>query len=1604
MTRILRLLLIAAVAWPLCHPAAAQEVVQNQIPKKILQKERVDSRLLPAFKGAQQQSAQQIEESVVVEDTSLVEQKDASTTKGPKANVDQDITVAEGTTTNQNVPINLYYLDWANECQIIYPANTLNIPVGTKIKAITFYSEGNLNSTYGSSDNTVTLKLGKTGNSTFSTTSFISGLTTVATLTSTQIFNGTKSITFTFSDDPYVYNGDNLVVDVSCPRLSGGKYASANWYGITNNGSSIHGYSSSSISSITPSQRNFLPKMTMKVEMGSSEETYALDFETVNVGNSKQLTAFVANELNEPVTATVTATAPFSVASNTVTLNPSEDGTTPIAVTFTPTAPASYNGTLTVVAGDKTKTIRLTGIGNQTGVPCTRDSLFFAGIEYKWPISTEANTSTLDEIATDPDQIIAMLRKVYMDPTIPGNLKRGYTTSGGSESNGDVSYAGVGSISRSNSGSYSYNNSLGWSIPNKTSLQSKTTSSSNSALSGYTVTYMNPSDYKPDTEGVTLLLLEMVDGYDLSTFEFPSGSSSTSYDDLRSVISTTIKSARVVTQARRTGDRDDFSSGTLFKIDCEKMNKFFLLAKGQLRWLHDSYYAEDANEEYVFTSTVSPEPCYLYYDYDSYYRYYFNGWHDGDGGYPFSHMFEQFSPVVVETGANIDDLYQSMISDDMTTFGVYHDCITVPFAITSNDMENEHGHQFMMYGVDSEAVDCQDVQDMMFFVPDYRMMKWDNRDFIADYQKFDNYNTDHQPTLGLYVIRQKPITANALTDDYCILQLNWKTNLDEFLPSDEQEFELLQIVTDEYGNESYVPVYYMNANGEYTDAQGNVVGEANKVPIVLTMEASIDKFYPSVYVEREDASKEVTYAIRGRDKGHFLSLQYSNRQSYIIPGLDPNEMIRITQATNYSRFNPQTVKNCYSNKILLNNNALGINNNTIVDGENGTKLNVIRSHVENVNGENTTVNETIATITFSNHASADNRQITVTMANQSPKSEYPNGKTSGSGAGYHANSGDTECNGNWSWSQSYKVTSTGNISLDPTLIIYDNFAVKVANNDHPSNYTYRVETNYDEKSVFLNVPSEYAASNALWYAYTWSTGTDSEWIEGTLLEKDANNNRKYQFNYNPSKTNVIFVRMNPYGSNIPSFDDGTKWNQTENWSFVEGRTYTITGWGLDVSYEDVTNPDNATAYSNIFRIPVFKTGSKISSFTETQVLDDVDGLMLLPNTVDFEVDVQRGSKTELLRYDAYRWKNTAATQRFIIDNVNSGDDEDDLPPTGIAGNQGETYSVSMNVVGTSDYITSTATLGANGWGVAKFEDMIPPKNTEAAIYDYAPVVEVLASGYDLNRTDYNTYGGPLQSTASAKAVISVVQPNNDHPLMSTYTWTQKVNNVDKKYAYYNINISVDTKDVPAGYDIYMIRAWREIDENLLGEEYEELEDRISGDVLFEEIKYPDYDKNDDYVLGSGIDNVTVVGADNGTHTYTGYTGTFGAQKLRTDELASDNSVIDELDATFTVRIYFTKNENLPQTQSDLNGAPLLRDEPTAATGDGKFYIVEAVVDKTFKANEVVTSVISLDNARQVVSEKYYNPAGIESDTPFKGVNIVVTRYSDGSTTTTKILK
>ena len=56
------------------------------------------------------------------------------------------------------------------------------------------------------------------------------------------------------------------------------------------------------------------------------------------------------------------------------------------------------------------------------------------------------------------------------------------------------------------------------------------------------------------------------------------------------------------------------------------------------------------------------------------------------------------------------------------------------------------------------------------------------------------------------------------------------------------------------------------------------------------------------------------------------------------------------------------------------------------------------------------------------------------------------------------------------------------------------------------------------------------------------------------------------------------------------------------------------------------------------------------------------------------------------------------------------------------------------------------------------------------------------------------------------------------------------------------------------------------------------------------------------------------------------------------------------------------------------------------------------------SERVITGIGAVDDAASVVDVKYVNPMGQVSSRPFDGLNIVVTRYSDGRSIISKVVR
>lgn len=1116
-------------------------------------------------------------------------------------------------------------------------------------------------------------------------------------------------------------------------------------------------------------------------------------------------------------------------------LVPSGNTTAPVEPEWIYVNNATNPYTINDLTPETTYEVQVQGTGNNTTSDWTDSEIFTTHVvtvdpldivvagedllntipPYSWTDDNgDTHSSSLKDPATDPNQMIAMIREIYTNKNLPGNLRRGFDANGGDNTpNNDVYYTGVGGIKLKDgatnymsSGSYDFDDIYGWGITGNIATPAKVTLDDAGDYAGYTddvyYTHMQLNQYKPNDEGLTLLLVELKDTYvDGSNDAIYADETSyaTENDRLKAYFQNTVKSIRVITGYKRTGE--GVNSGTLFKIDCNQMNKFFLLAKGQLNLDHNTlqYFSRiswiDQNQNLDFC--IAPVQMHFNtYDFFT----------DVNAMPLFYHMFEQFSPVANDAQEGLGDIYQNLVN--MDSFGVLHDCI----GITGMN------HQFLMYGPESLDADCQDVRDLMFFIPDYRMLDWDHRGVTS--QEYHNYNVSLQPKMGLFVIRQNPITGEQTTyngsDEYYKLHLTWNSNLLSFLPGEDGEYTLYRVTYDENGNKVYTAVGQFDPN----------------------------TFAYDDYVPMQQNGQQVTYVVRGQDVEHFLSLQYSNEESFIIPGLDKAEQMRLALNSDfyYSRFYPQTVKNYYSNRLVVNNN-IGTNIKASYL-EQGTEFTFWRVPNGDVNAK-----VQFATVKVTSKSGGNGTLQIVpntTATDYWDGTEYPYGyKALPTSATF-----------------TYDVNNANSDVAFNGLEVYDNFWVSVANNDHPNNYGYYV---------------------ALQTAVPFDMG------------------------------------------------DGTTSN---------------------------------AARSNTITIQVHKTAMAMNAISAEDVENDV--LHQLPATTTFNIDVKHSSKTEILRYDAYRWNSSYGTSEkpfaIINDAESTVDSEQDIAPNGEADNQDNEYTIKMDGENQTS-ITIDPTDNTTVYQ-APFIDNYVSSLGVADTYTYAPVVE-LFSPAGSGRTDYNTYGAPLQTSAAGVVEVEVVKP-----AASEYSWT-----VDgKTYRYYDVYLKVNVLDMPEGYQVAKVRAWRKIDAQYLGEQAPtqntpdytgRLELDSNGEYMF--VNKADCQKNES------------LGDDNTTSTIK--PGTFGAVALEQG---------DKIPMSFVVRVYFTKSQPA--------GAPMLK-----AENNQPYYIMETIVEDEL-TNQIPTGINGVEFINNVASVKYYNAAGVESDKPFQGVNIVVTRYSDGSTTTTKILK
>ena len=241
---------------------------------------------------------------------------------------------------------------------------------------------------------------------------------------------------------------------------------------------------------------------------------------------------------------------------------------------------------------------------------------------------------------------------------------------------------------------------------------------------------------------------------------------------------------------------------------------------------------------------------------------------------------------------------------------------------------------------------------------------------------------------------------------------------------------------------------------------------------------------------------------------------------------------------------------------------------------------------------------------------------------------------------------------------------------------------------------------------------------------------------------------------------------------------------------------------------------------------------------------------------------------------------------------------------------------------------------------------------------FLPVTVANGIGDDgVVRSEGNTYGSAMEQVEKNGSVDF----DTYTCYRSDYTWSWENDNVT--YAIYNPYVKLSS-ELPAatGYQLYNYRLWVDYDENAPAWDFEVGQE--DGKIhLTTKMDRPLY---------------------SGTNSQIGGKGTLG----RKDNWAFV-APADLEEVKLVARFYYKKNST-----SSLKARP--------TDSDRLYYVVEKQV--TLKTDEnIITDIEDVTN-KTVAGVKYYNLMGVESNEPFNGVNIVVTRYTDGSISTQKVLK
>ncbi len=319
------------------------------------------------------------------------------------------------------------------------------------------------------------------------------------------------------------------------------------------------------------------------------------------------------------------------------------------------------------------------------------------------------------------------------------------------------------------------------------------------------------------------------------------------------------------------------------------------------------------------------------------------------------------------------------------------------------------------------------------------------------------------------------------------------------------------------------------------------------------------------------------------------------------------------------------------------------------------------------------------------------------------------------------------------------------------------------------------------------------------------------------------------------------------------------------------------------------------------------------------------------------------------------------------------------------------YMSVMQRQGSGNYMELLGTGGNNvseteGVPAATFYYRMDDRDVTTGIYGqdfmaYVPVVWTYGYdrvGYNPNDPVHNSYGAPIWRTGAGMVA-------NIHGQVQAQTgskWTVWNDPNGKKCCLFRAHLDADgllpsdgSDTINVNYEPYMFRIWVVCD-SLRNYSVAESGFMVDGGAYGDTIMWladvpcryiEDLHAYDQHLNYGNIDqqesytNQLVFGANAGSH------------------------------PTFIIRFYYRAADHTAAT-AGMRGN---RD------GGGNGY---GAAEGGYDPGNPGTGITEAQYEGTVVSQTYYNAQGMKSDKPFDGLNIIVTRYSDGTTSTTKVMR